>query len=349
MWGMLRDHDPDDAPPADAGVFGFDFSVEESQLVLLPVPWDVTTSYRAGTANGPEAILKASHQLDLWDVDLGEVWRGGITMVQAPEWVREANRTLRVDAERVIAVGGNLEGKPELVASLGRVNDGGARLNEWVYDTAGQHLGAGKLVGIVGGDHSVPFGAIKRAAEHHGEIGILHIDAHADLRHAYEGFAWSHASIMRNVIDRVPQVKRLVQVGIRDVSRGEIDFVATTANRISVHFDQRIQERRLDGETWSAIATSIIEELPPKIWISFDIDGLDPRLCPNTGTPVPGGLGFPEALALIKRAAQHSQIIGFDLTEVAPGPNGDEWDGNVGARILYKLCGWALQTRAAAR
>jgi agmatinase len=344
---MLRDHDPDDAPPTDAGIFGFDFSVEESRLVLLPVPWDVTTSYRPGTAAGPDAIKKASHQLDLWDVDLGEIWRGGIAMVQAPAWITDANRTLRTDAERVIEVGGHIEGKPELVAALARVNDGGARLNAWVYDTAAEHLRAGKLVGVVGGDHSVPFGAIQRAAEEHGEIGILHIDAHADLRHAYEGFEWSHASIMRNVVDRIPQVKRLVQVGIRDVSRGEIDFVATTTDRIKVHFDQHLHERRLDGETWSAIARSIVGDLPAKIWVSFDIDGLDPRLCPHTGTPVPGGLGFPEALSLLKQAAQHSTIVGFDLTEVAPGPEGDEWDGNVGARILYKLCGWALTKRAA--
>ncbi|MBA3458253.1 MAG: agmatinase family protein [Deltaproteobacteria bacterium] len=346
---MLRDHDPDDAPPADAGIFGFDFSVDESALVLIPVPWDVTTSYRPGTAAGPDAILSASHQLDLWDVDLGEVWRGGITMVKAPAWIHDANRTLRVDAERVIAVGGKLEGDAELAAALRRVNEGGARLNAWVHDTAAQHIQAGKLVGVVGGDHSVPFGAIQRAAEEHGEVGILHIDAHADLRHAYEGFAWSHASIMRNVMDRIPQVQRLIQVGIRDVSRGEVDYMAASGDRIAVHYDQRLQERRLDGEAWSTITADIIDQLPPKIWLSFDIDGLDPRLCPNTGTPVPGGLGFSEALALIKRAAQHSQIIGFDLTEVAPGAAGDEWDGNVGARILYKLCGWALHTRTAAR
>ncbi|MBA3542392.1 MAG: arginase family protein, partial [Deltaproteobacteria bacterium] len=202
------------------------------------------------------------------------------------------------------------------------------------------------LVGVVGGDHSVPFGAIRQLAAEHGEIGILHIDAHADLRHAYEGFEWSHASIMRNVMDRVPQVTQLVQVGIRDVSRGEMEFATASAGRITVHFDQQLAERKHEGESWSAIMNSIVDSLPPKIWVSFDIDGLDPSLCPSTGTPVPGGLLFHEAAALLKRAAQRCQIVGFDLNEVAPGPEGDEWNGNVGARLLYKLCGWALKTRA---
>ena len=199
-------------------------------------------------------------------------------------------------------------------------------------------------MGVIGGDHSVPFGAIRAHAER-GELGILHIDAHADLRDAYEGFACSHASIMRNVMTRVPGVLRLVQVGIRDVAKSEIDFIAASNGRIVTHFDERLAEQKLEGASWRVLCDAIVADLPPRVYVSFDIDGLDPQLCPHTGTPVPGGLSFQEACLLLKRVVETGhRIIGFDLNEVAPGPEGDEWDANVAARLLYKLCGWTLRS-----
>ena len=199
-------------------------------------------------------------------------------------------------------------------------------------------------MGLIGGDHSVPFGAIKAHAER-GELAILHVDAHADLRDAYEGFACSHASIMRNVMTQLPSVTRLVQVGIRDVAKSEIDFIAAQGGRVITHFDAVLAERKLAGESWRQLCDAIVADLPARVYISFDIDGLDPQLCPHTGTPVPGGLSFQEACLLIKRVVESGRkIIGFDLNEVAPGPDGDEWDANVAARLLYKLCGWTLRS-----
>ena len=340
------DHDADEAPPADAGLFGLPTTPDDARLVIVPVPWDATTSYRAGTSRGPAAIRVASHQLDLYDIDLGEPWRAGIAMTDIPDEVARWNTSARVDAEKIIAVGGRIGDDNGLAQALARVNDAGAKLNRHVYEQVDRHVRAGKLVGVLGGDHSVPFGAIARVAESHADFGVLHVDAHCDLRNAYEGFEWSHASIMYNVLRKIPQVRRLVQVGIRDFAKREADVVAAANGRIVVHHDAMLAERGFAGETWRAICDSILADLPREVYISFDIDGLDPALCPSTGTPVPGGLSFQQAAYLIKRVVETGhRIIGFDLNEVVPGPDGDEWDANVGARVLYKLCGWALRSQ----
>ena len=336
--------DPDQCPPTDAGIFGLPFTSDEARLVLLPVPWDATTSYRPGTRLGPEAIKAASHQLDLYDVELGEPWRQGIAMLPAPRGTEMLNADARGDAERVIAVGGRVGKDRELASALERVNALGGKLNDAVYAAVDEQLGRGKIVGVIGGDHSTPFGAIKRIAEEHREIGILHIDAHADLRVAYEGFTWSHASIMHNVLAHVPAVKRLVQVGIRDLCKAEAERIERDSDRIATHFDLHLAARLQAGVTWNALADSIVDDLPEKVYISFDIDGLDPSFCPNTGTPVPGGLSFHQACALVRKVVERGRkIVGFDLNEVAPG-EGNEWDANVGARVLYKLCGWTLRS-----
>jgi len=339
------DYDPDEPPPADAGLFGLPFTPEDAELVIVPVPWDATTSYRAGTSRGPAAIRAASHQLDLYDLDLGEPWRAGITMLPPAPEIDALNRVARADAERIIEVGGRIAGNTELEKALARVNDASAKLNRHVYDTVDRYLKQGKRVGVLGGDHSVPFGAIKRHAEDHEDFAVLHIDAHADLRDAYEGFEWSHASIMHNVIQKIPHVTKLVQVGIRDFSKAEADMIATSNGRIVTHYDWRLAEKKADGQSWGSICDAIIEDLPNWVYVSFDIDGLDPAFCPSTGTPVPGGLSFNEASILLKRVVESGvTIVGFDLNEVAPGAEGNEWDANVGARVLYKLCSWMLKS-----
>jgi agmatinase len=193
------------------------------------------------------------------------------------------------------------------------------------------------MVGLLGGDHSTPLGFLRALSEKYERFGILQIDAHADLRKAYEGFTYSHASIMYNAL-KLPSVSRLIQVGIRDFCEEEQDVINRSRGRISTFFDEDLKAWRYKGETWDALCNSIIKELPANVYISFDIDGLDPKLCPNTGTPVAGGLEFQEAIYLIKKVAQSRKIIGFDLCEVAPGQN--DWDANVGARLLYNLCNW---------
>ena len=248
-------------------------------------------------------------------------------------------------AAPIVAAGGADPARPELVAAAAQVDALCERLNQRVRLEVERWLSAGKLVGSVGGDHSTVFGAIAATAAAHPRMGILHLDAHADLRPAFEGFRWSHASIMDNVASQLPQVSRIVQVGIRDLSEEEHQRIQDSKGRIVTHFDQALGEARLSGMSFGEICDGIADELPEEVYLSFDIDGLDPSLCPHTGTPVPGGLSFREVNLLLKSVVRAGKrIVGFDLNEVTPGPDGDEWDANVGARLLYKMIGWTLKS-----
>lgn len=344
---MTAPFDPSAAAAANSGIYGLPHSPADARVVLIPVPWDATTSYRAGTSKGPEAIFEASKQVDLFDVETGRPYETGIAMLDVSEELRALNQTARAQAEPIIAVGGDTGGDPALQLALEDVNRASARLNTWVEETASQWLTAGKIVGVVGGDHASPFGLIRAIARASKGLGILHIDAHADLRVAYEGFTWSHASIMHNVLANIPEVTKLVQVGIRDVCEAEVNAITSSGGRVITHFDTDLAKAKFQGTTsWDAQCSAIVAALPRRVYISFDIDGLDPQLCPNTGTPVPGGLSFAEAAYLIRTVVESGRtIVGFDLNEVAPGPDGDDWDANVGARMLYKLIGWTLKSQ----
>ncbi len=342
---MSHAFDPDAAADAESGIYGLPFTPDDAHVVLIPVPWDATTSYRAGTSRGPAAILEASRQVDLHDVETGAPYQRGIAMLPIADDLIALNAEARAHAEKIIAVGGRIGGDAALAAALASVNALGAELNARVRRETETWLSRGKLVGVVGGDHSTPFGAIAAIADAHPGLGILHLDAHADLRDAYEGFTWSHASIMHNVVTRLPKVAKLVQVGIRDVGRAEVELSRGSGGRIVTHFDAELAARRFAGETWAAQCERIVSALPAHVYVSFDIDGLDPAHCPHTGTPVPGGLSFAEAAYLIGAVVRAGKkIVGFDLNEVAPGDDGDEWDANVGARMLYKIIGWAIKT-----
>ena len=208
-------------------------------------------------------------------------------------------------------------------------------MNEKLEEVSSLLLEQGKIVAVIGGDHSSPLGLIKSLAKQH-DFGILQVDAHMDLRNAYEGFQYSHASIMYNVL-KMKQVTKLVQVGIRDFCEEEEDLVRNAADRISVYYDDTIYQAKENGIAWSDQCTQIISKLPDKVYISFDVDGLDASLCPNTGTPVPGGLQFNEAVLLIEKVARAGKkIIGFDVTETGNHP----WDANVASRILYRLAAY---------
>jgi len=333
--------DPDAAAAPGTGVFGLPFSEAESRVVLLPVPFDATTSYRRGTANGPEAIRAASAQVDLFDRQFGRIYERGLFMHDEPAQIRLLSDRAGELAAPLIEGGGTTGDEAKDTSILRQVNAACEQVNQFVFDSTMRALKAGKVPGVVGGEHSVPFGAIRACAEHFGPLGILHIDAHMDLRVAFEGFAWSHASIMHNVLTRIPQVRRVVQVGIRDFGERELVFAQGQGERVKIHFDDEIALGLADGGSFRTMCKAAIDALPERVYVSFDIDALDPSLCPHTGTPVPGGLPFNHAVFLLDALKKSGkQVVGFDLVEVAPGPEAEpEWDANVGARVLYKLCG----------
>jgi len=334
----LRGFDPDGASTPDAGIYGLSFTEAESSVVLVPVPWDATTSYRPGTADGWRAILAASHQVDLLLPELGELgltnpWQYGIHLQEPAPEVIELNRKGHA------LVGHGAAERARAAVEVDRLS---AEVDRIVRERVEAQLAVGKLVGVIGGEHSVSFGAIAAHAERHPGLGLLQVDAHADLRHAYEGFAHSHASVMDNVLAEIP-VASLTQVGVRDLCAEELDRIRSEP-RIHTFFEADLRRRRFAGESWKGQCEAIVATLPGEVYVSFDIDGLDPALCPSTGTPVPGGLGFAEAAYLLEALARAGRrVVGFDLTEVAPAPGGgDEWDGNVAARLLYRLIAVAL-------
>lgn len=333
----LAGFDPSGAALDNGNLYGLPFTADTANLIVLGVPWEATVSYHAGTAQGPERLRQASSQIDLYDLDYPEAWRQGIFMPPLADHWLGLNQAARAAAGRVMEateVGLNSSDRSDLAAALTQVNQACEAMNQWVYSHSREALERGQRVGLVGGDHSVPLGYIRALTEFNPEFGILHIDAHADLRCAYQGFTYSHASIMYNVLP-LPQITRLVQVGLRDICQEEVALMAEAGDRIVPFYDAHLKTNHYGGLSWESQCQRIIACLPERVYVSFDIDGLDPKLCPHTGTPVPGGLDLPEVFYLLQRlVASGRRIIGFDLSEVGDG----EWDGNVGARIVYKLC-----------
>ena len=335
--------DPDGVGVGNGAYFGLPFEPEAARLVLISAPWDVTVSYGAGTAYGPDAVIEASTQLDFHDPLAPGAWRRGIATADVDYSLLEQSQRLRSDAERVIdhLEGGGSPDDDYVVRKLRRVNEGCAAMNANIGAQAARWLDAGKIVGLVGGDHSTPYGLVRALGARHASFGILHLDAHCDLRDAYEGFAFSHASIMYNILRDVPQVARIVQVGVRDFSEGEA-ALAAASERIATFDDLSLAEAAFRGETWDAQCRRIVESLPGEVYVSFDIDALTFENCPHTGTPVSGGLTFNQAVWLLATLVRSGRrIIGFDMVEVCPAGD-DRIDAITGARVLWKLCGQTL-------
>lgn len=341
-------YNPSDVGCNNGNYFGMPFTTEESALVLVSIPWGVTASYGGGQSYGPDAIIGASTQLDFYDPVCPNEWQKGIATVPIDYSIQDMDSLLRGDARKVIKFleeGGTFFDSSTLSTRRARVNSGSAELNCKVYEQTSLWLDKGKLVGLVGGDHSTPLGFIKALGERHKGMGILHIDAHADLREAYEGFRYSHASIMYNVLKDVEAVEKIVQVGLRDYCDEEVALAQASGGRVVQFDDYLMAAERFEGKTWGEQCRKIVAELPQEVYVSFDIDGLAAALCPGTGTPVAGGLTFQQAVYLLNEVVRAGKrIIGFDLVEVAPRGENDEWDANVGARILYKLCCLTLKS-----
>jgi agmatinase len=339
--------DPSAAAGPESGIFGLPDDPRGARVHVLGVPFDATTSFRKGAARGPAAILSASRQVDLYDHWNGRPYEAGIWMAPLEPKVSAWNEEATHAAEPVIAAGGAGE-DARLRKACERVDAIQVELNRWVEARANEVLDHGKLCALVGGDHSAPFGAIQAHATRYPGLGLLHVDAHADLRPAYEGFAWSHASILRNVAERIDAVARIVQVGIRDFSEEERDFIHGSNGRIQTLFDLDWADAKHSGHNLKALVRRTLEPLPGTVYVTFDVDGLEPALCPNTGTPVPGGLAWNEAMLWLDELVRSGRrIVGFDLNEVAPAADchdGSGWDENVGARLLYRLIGFALRS-----
>lgn len=318
-------------------LFGLPFDEETSEIVVIPVPWDVTTSFNDGASRGPEAILKVSSQIDLCLPHIPDAWKFGITMMPIDEsWTYENHeaRKLAIEYIKYLEGASSHLSDEDIQQIKQKVNLLSSKLNDWVYAKSKKLLNDNKIPVVLGGDHSSPFGLMKAISESYEEFGVLQIDAHADLRPSYEGFEYSHASIMHNLL-KLKNVTKLIQVGIRDFCEQE-QVEMENDKRIITFYDARLAKERYEGISWSYQVAQIIESLPDTIYVSVDIDGLEQSFCPSTGTPVPGGLTFNQLLYLLEILMKtDKKIIAFDICEVSG--TGVEWDAIVGARLLYNL------------
>lgn len=267
---------------------------ESSKFVLLPIPYDSTSSYRTGSRHGPTAIIEASRNLELYDHDLDELpARFGI----------HTYTELEVDASG-----------PENMT---------ARIEEVVRDL----LSAGKLVGGIGGEHSVTCGIVRAYAKQYPNLSVLQLDAHADLRDVYQGTKYSHACTMRRVRECVEDV---AQVGIRSYSAGEASFIVR--ERIRIH----------RASKWRGAQEQIQELLSElgdgPLYVTCDLDVLDPAVMPATGTPEPGGLDWWDVIGLLEAVSSQREIVGFDVVELIPMP-GTIAPDFLATKLIYKLIG----------
>ncbi len=338
--------DPSGVGDISANIFGLPFNTDEADLIILPVPWDVTASCKPGASKAPESIIKSSPQTNLYNTLCPEAWKAGIATEKIPEQILYLNKKLTPAAIRYrnfIQQGGDVSRNPKMLQIRNNINQASAYVADHIESLSKKYLAEGKYVGLLGGDHSTPIGLIKALSEKHNEFGILQIDAHGDLCKSFEGLEQSHASITFNILP-LNAIKKIVQVGVREFSHQESQRMKDNAERIKVFFDHEIKKSLFEGETWKSICKRITTDLPEKVYITFDIDGLEPANCPSTGTPVPGGLSFDQAIYLLDQLVKNKHtVIGFDLVEVTPGSNND-LDTIIAARILFRLSVMLIKT-----
>jgi agmatinase len=326
----MEERDPGAPDDGSGSLFGLRTPAERASLVAVPVPYEATVTAGLGTAGGPAALIAASPDIDLLDPIAGEPWREGLCAL--PESPALAALSRRAARARARLRGGDGAAAAEIDAAA-------AAVAEWLETVTDSLMATGRVPAILGGEHSVSLGALRAAVRRHPGLGILQIDAHADLRESYEGLRSSHASVMARALE-LEGVAQLVQVGLRDVSPAERHVAEREAARVRWLTDAAIGERLHAGESFQSIVQALAPHLPEALWISFDVDGLDPSLCPGTGTPVPGGLSWREATTLLAHLVPGRRLVGFDIVEIGPR----RWDGLVGAKLLYLLAGLALRT-----
>ena len=272
---------------------------EAARFVVIPVPYDGSTSFRGGARYGPAAIIDASRHLEDYDVELGrDPSEAGIYTL------------------------------PELVPNV----SGPQRVIEQVYGETARVIADGKIPVLLGGEHTITVGGVRACAERYADLSVLYLDAHADLRDSFMGSRWGHASVARRVSDICP----LVAAGVRSISAEEIKFAQDPRNaeRVTLHFWQS------ESPDLDALADAVIERLSTNVYISIDLDTLDPSIMSAVGTPEPGGMSWWDAIALLRAVSRRRRIVGFDLVELSP-EEGPVACSSTAARLAYKLMGYA--------
>ena len=271
----------------------------KEKVIVVPFGLEKTVSYGGGTNKGPKEIIKASHQVELFDEDLN----------------KEPYKNIGIKTLKPFPI------KKNILDALKQIEN----INKILLDKK-------KFPFILGGEHSLTPGAIKPFVKKFKKIHLLHFDAHADLRNSYNGNKYSHASAIRRCLDN-PNVN-VVSFGIRNISLNETSFLKKNKKRIEIFWAKDKLKWNLDK------FKKIIKN--KKVYITFDVDGLDSSLMPATGTPEPGGLFWNETINIIKIAAMSSDIIGADVNELSPIKGFDSYNFLV-AKLVYKIISYSFE------
>ena len=269
---------------------------KNSKVVNFPFPYEKTTCYVKGTEKAPDAVIKASSEMELFDEEMGNVFENRICTL----------KHLLIDKA------------PEEMVSI-------------AFKFVEQLLKDNKFVATIGGEHSITSGIIRAFKKHFNNLSVLQLDAHADLREEFEGTRYSHACAMKRALEFCP----IVQVGIRSLSYEENEFIKESHHKIFWAKDI------VDNDDWFDDA---ITRLSKNVYITFDLDALDPSIMPSVGTPEPGGLGYYQVLRFLKRVCEKRNVVGFDVVELCPNENSVSCDFTA-ARIIYKMIGYKFGKR----
>ena len=298
--------------------------LDRARVVVVPVPYDSTTSFRSGARDGPKAIIEASNNLEDYDPELdADVAEVGIYTASSIE--------------------PHMEGPRAMI--------------QRVRESISPFIEEGKLVAVLGGEHSVSIGHVQALRNVYDDLSVLYLDAHGDLRDEYMGTQWGHASVARRLTEICP----IVQVGVRDVSSEEMDFIRnkvlatyffspTEGLRTSLNVPgsstgngtssvQRLSGSALPDEGMTDFQ-EIIQRLSPSVYVSIDLDVFDPSIMSAVGTPEPGGMNWAHVISLLRAVAEQRRIVGFDVTELSPG-QGPNACAYTAAKLVYKLVAYS--------
>ncbi len=275
-------------------------NLDTSGAVLIPVPYDSTTSFRAGTREGPGAIIEASYGLEDYDGELD------------------------LDVSQI-----GIHTTPSLEPHLGSPE----AMIQRVKEAIGGYVGLDKVVGVLGGEHSISIGAVQAHLAVHPGLSVLYLDAHSDLRDSYMGTSWGHASGARRIHEMCP----LVLAGVRSLFQEEREYLRSSSN---IPEDHSLHAFFWPPRDENSLISEVVDRLTGPVYVSVDLDVFDPSLMPAVGTPEPGGMGWQQVIELLRAVANAHRIVGFDVCELAPreGPTACSYTA---AKLVYKLVAYA--------
>lgn len=273
---------------------GYQYPLDKAKAVVVPVPYDSTTSYRCGARDGPRSIINASRQLEALDLELG------------------VETSSKIGIHTLDEIEPNVDSPKEMINRVEDVVDELVKMKKFPVS--------------LGGEHTISIGPLRALKREYPDLSVLQIDAHADLRDSFEGSIYSHACVMRRIRE---EVEKAVQVGIRSASKDEMLFIEEEKLSPSIQWGPYIDRSK------------VLKGLSKNVYITFDLDGLDPSEAPGVGTPEPGGLNWEEVMTLLHSVCENKNVVGFDVVELSPIPGSVQTDF-LAAKLVYKMLGYSL-------